>query len=93
MTDDSQEARRAGLSDNSKLLLDAIDDLHALEQTKRDALVSTPPFHQLAEEIQRRSRGVFDMASDEVDRAERVETTTVSLNDIGGAHIDGHDGA
>ena len=91
MTDDGQQARRARLSDSSERLLEAIDDLHTLEQGKRAMMVSTPPFHALGEEIQRKSRAVFDMASDDVAQADRVETTTVSLDEIGGLHIDGRD--
>jgi hypothetical protein len=90
MTDDSQEARRGRLSDSSKNLLEAIDDLHALEQSKRDEVISTPAFHELADEIQRKSRGVFAMASDEVDQAEVVETSEVSMNEIGGSHVEDH---
>ena len=88
MTDKTQEARRELLSDDSKELLNAIDDLHALETSKRAELISTPPFHDLADEIQRKSRSVFSMATDEAELADSVETTDVSMNDIGGSHTD-----
>lgn len=88
MTDVTQPARRERLSDNSKELLDAIDDLHTLEEGKRAELVSTPAFHELADEVRRLSRSVFAMASDEVEQADQLETTDVSLDDVGGLHVD-----
>lgn len=89
MLDSTQPARRQRLSDNSRQLLEAIDDLHTLEQGKRAELVSTPPFHEIADEVQHLSRSIFAMASDEVEQANQLETTDVSLDDVGGSHLDG----
>ena len=72
MSNETQQSRRERLNDNSKELLDAIDDLHTLETSKRAVLVSTPAFHDLADKIQRKSRSIFGMATSEVEQAEEV---------------------
>ena len=92
MTDDSQKARRERMSANSKSLLDAIDELHPLEQRKRSEVISTPASQELAEEIQRKSRRVFTMATGQVAQAEEVATSDVTMNAIGGPHADAADG-
>ena len=46
----------------SKRLLDAVGDVQQLEQRKRTTARSTPEFHQLADEIEQKTRNVFAVA-------------------------------
>lgn len=53
------------LRDDSDRLLRAVDELKALEREKRLEVVSSPPFHDLAREVERKAREVFRMAEQE----------------------------
>lgn len=59
MTDD------AHLDDTSRQLLAQLDDIKRLEYEKRTQARSTEPFHDLAEEISDRARGVWELAEHE----------------------------
>jgi hypothetical protein len=56
---------RGQLRDNSDELLGALDDLKSLEREKRTQEISSPPFHEMAEAIEDKSREVFRMAATE----------------------------
>jgi hypothetical protein len=71
----------------SDALLDAVDDLKGLEREKRRVHISTPDFHQLAEEIEAKSRDVFRLAADERRLADRTETSDVSIDDVAEADL------
>ncbi|MBA2718750.1 MAG: hypothetical protein H0U52_05795 [Chloroflexi bacterium] len=76
-----QLARRERLSGESQRLLTAIDEIHDLESSKRDEDVSTPPFHELAEQVLAKSREVFRIAGREAAQDDDIETTDVTLNE------------
>jgi hypothetical protein len=63
--EDSQTNRLRRLRRDSDALLDDIDAVRRLEEIKREYPVSTPEFHYLANEIERRSREVFRLAERE----------------------------
>ena len=66
----------------SKRLLDAVGDVQQLEQRKRTVARSTPEFHELADEIEHKTRAVFAVAAEQRELgeedspipAERAET-------------------
>lgn len=78
----TQRQRRERLSGESQRLLKAIDEIHDLESSKRNELISTPPFHALADLVLDKSREVFRLAGSEADQDDDIETTDVSLNDV-----------
>ncbi|HKG56450.1 MAG TPA: hypothetical protein VKA85_04335 [Candidatus Limnocylindrales bacterium] len=53
------------LRTDSDRLLDAVDELRALEREKRQLDVSSKPFHDLAERVEAKAREVFRLAGQE----------------------------
>jgi hypothetical protein len=74
-------ARKADLARRSDELLEAIDDLHRLEELKRNEKISTPAFHRLAEDITAKSRQVFDIAHRQESLGNVTETTDESIEE------------
>lgn len=74
------EAERRVRSDSDELL-SAIDQLRRLERKKRTEHISTPGFHELADEVALQARRVFDVASRENADGDRVATTDVSIEE------------
>jgi len=58
------------LNQLSKRLLGAAEDVQRLERRKRTTARSTPEFHSLADEIERKTREVFAVAARERDAGE-----------------------
>ena len=79
MTDPKRE-----LAQRSDTILDAIDDLRALEKDKRAETISTPPFHRLAEAVTQKSREIFEMAYRQEAVGDRTETTDESIEEVDG---------
>jgi hypothetical protein len=77
-----QQALRERLSARSKKFLDSIDELHDLEERKRNERISTPEFHKLADTIVDRSREVFRLTTLQENLGEAIDTSDVSLNDV-----------
>ena len=50
------------LNQMSRRLLDAVGDVQKLELRKRRTARSTPEFHELADEIEHKTRNVFSVA-------------------------------
>jgi hypothetical protein len=85
---DEQGGRRAErrvLRTDSDRLLDAVDELRALEREKRTLDVSSKPFHDLAERVEAKAREVFRLAGQESDDGDRAD----ALVDAGRAEGDG----
>jgi hypothetical protein len=70
------------LARRSDRLLEAIDDLHRLESEKRREVISSPPFHRLAEAITKKSREIFHMAYRQESVGDATETTDESIEEI-----------
>jgi len=73
---DEQGGRRAVrrvLRTDSDRLLDAVEELRALEREKRQLDVSSKPFHDLAERVEAKAREVFRLAGQETDDGGRAE--------------------
>jgi hypothetical protein len=74
---DEQELRT--MSDR---LIEEADAVRALERRKRRVPISTPEFHGLADEIERRARHVFKIAGEEESIGEDVPTQPRSIDDV-----------
>jgi hypothetical protein len=61
--DDQDEAATRRLRNDSDGFLDAIRELHELEERKRTQEISSPEFHEIAREITERSRDIFRRAA------------------------------
>ncbi|MFL5681436.1 MAG: hypothetical protein ACJ77B_12635 [Chloroflexota bacterium] len=64
-TDGADTKPETNLRDDSDSLLDAVREIRDLERAKRTQKLSSPEFHETAEEITDKSRRVFDIARDE----------------------------
>jgi signal transduction histidine kinase len=60
-----EQSARAVLRDDSDRLLRAVEELRALEREKRLQDVSSPPFHELARQVEEKAREVFRLAEQE----------------------------
>src|SRR3954454_17025891 len=66
VTDTSKDAqRRDEVADTSDRLMERLTTLKATEAEKRQDAMSTPRFHELAEEVTQISRDIFSLALDE----------------------------
>jgi hypothetical protein len=65
---DEQHLRR-----DSDALLDEIDELKAMESTKRQHEISSPEFHDLADRVTDKSRHIFAIAADERVTGNRID--------------------
>ncbi len=74
---------KAELPPLSAKLLHETERLQELEREKRAEQISTPDFHRLADEVVRRARNVFAIASEEEQAGDRVPTTDESIDDVG----------
>jgi hypothetical protein len=74
------EQRR--VRDDSDELLHALQDLKQLERRKREADISSPPFHDLADEVALQARRVFDIALREEHHGDQTERTSVSIDEV-----------
>ncbi len=77
---DSPAARRE-IARASNRLLQAVDELKALETDRREETISTPPFHRLADDVKAKSREIFRMADDQQVLAERTPTQDRSIDE------------
>jgi hypothetical protein len=82
MTNADQHRLRERLNEESQKLLETIDDLHALEEQKRDEDISTPPFHRLADTIKAKAQEAFRISTIEENLGDRIERGEVALNDV-----------
>ena len=76
-----QQKLRERLSATSRKFLDSIDELHDLEERKRNEDVSTPAFHELADEIVTKARDVFRLTTVQETLGDAIPTGEISLND------------
>jgi hypothetical protein len=75
-------ARQHDLGHHSNEILEAVDELRAMEQQKRSEDISTPPFHELADAIKDKSREIFRIADEQRQLGETIPTTDESIDGI-----------
>jgi hypothetical protein len=79
---DQKHSAHQDLTDHSNRILQAVEELHQMENEKREETISTPPFHELADEIREKSREIFRIASEQQDLGEQADQTGDSINDV-----------
>jgi hypothetical protein len=87
MVDEANERQPDGagaLRRDSDELLRAIDDLKAIEQRKREVPVSTPEFHDYADQANAASRRIFEVNDEQFELGEELEEGTPPINDLAG---------
>ena len=68
--------------DDSDDLLHELGELKRMEKAKREADISSPPFHELAEAVEDQARLVYRVASQETTDGDRAPTSEVSTNEV-----------
>ena len=80
---DPDAPRRERIARDSERLLEAVGEIRGLEEEKREAEMSTPRFHELADRIAERARDVFGYATDERDTGDELsERQDRSIEDV-----------
>jgi hypothetical protein len=70
------------LTVRSDQLLTELAHLKDTEARKRQAPISSPPFHELAEEVNESSRRIFAISTEQDQLGEEAATGTESIEDI-----------
>lgn len=65
MLDTTGSMRKRVLADRSNMMLDALQRLRNTEERKRQVPISTPTFHELANEVNETSREIFRIAHEQ----------------------------
>lgn len=81
-SDGAAEAALHELPEASSRLLAELERVHELERTKRTKPVSSPEFHELADEILDRSRQVFRYADHEEEIGDRTNPGDDTIDDV-----------
>lgn len=76
----SDEKRK--LASRSNKLLDALRRLRDTEKRKRQEPISSPPFHELADQLTRDSREVFNLAREQDRLGDKAKRGSESIDDI-----------
>ena len=74
--------RKQQLSRASESLLRRLADLRMTEQRKRKTAISSPEFHELAEEVARKSRDLMRNAEDQEAIGDETERTGETIDDV-----------
>jgi hypothetical protein len=77
--DNPKEQRILASSDR---VLEAVGEMKDLESRKRRESVSTPGYHRLADEVQEKSRQIFNAAAEETVAANAMESGSRSIDEI-----------
>lgn len=73
---------KEALTDRSDRLLAELSHLKATEAKKRLEDISSPPFHELADEVLESSRRVFGLAAEQAKLGDEAERGKESIEDI-----------
>jgi hypothetical protein len=76
----SEEKRE--LAGQSNKLLDALRHLKAVEERKREVPISTPSFHELANDVNATSREIFRIARTQDRLGDEAPTGSETIEDI-----------
>jgi hypothetical protein len=76
----SEEKRE--LAGQSNKLLDALRRLKDVEERKREVPISTPSFHELANDVNATSREIFRIARNQDRLGDEVPTGSETIEDI-----------
>jgi hypothetical protein len=81
MADQEQSEHLRELRDNSDELMRALEDMKRTEARKRGHPVSTPKFHALADDVEKKSERLFRLAKGEISLADEIDTTDQTIRD------------
>ncbi len=70
------------LAGRSDKLLDALRHLKETEERKRKVPISTPAFHELANDVNATSREIFRIARDQDDLGDAIPTGSDTIEDV-----------
>ena len=70
------------LAGRSDKLLDALRHLKDTEERKRKVPISTPAFHELANDVNATSREIFRIARDQDDLGDAIPTGSDTIDDV-----------
>lgn len=70
------------LADQSNRLLDALRHLKETEERKREMPISTPTFHELANDVNATSREIFRIAREQDELGDAIPTGSDSIDDV-----------
>lgn len=73
---------KRALADRSNKLLDALRHLRETEKRKRELPISSPAFHELADEVDRTSRRIFSLGRQQEDLGNESPRGRESINDV-----------
>jgi hypothetical protein len=76
------DTRHRKVRDGSDQLLTALDDMKRTERAKRGEDISTPRFHEPAEDVERQARHVFEVAAEVTVDGDRAPTVDVSTDEV-----------
>lgn len=80
--DSTRDPSRTKLSRLSDRLLASLRRMRQLELEKRRAVISTPRFHALADEIEAEGREVFKLSDAEEEAGDQAERRGDSIEDV-----------
>lgn len=84
------DAKKRALTDTSNKLLGAVRKVRDTEQLKRQHPISTPVFHELAEEVNKASAEVFRLARDEDRLGDESPRGSETIDDVDRGSETGH---
>jgi hypothetical protein len=76
------DQQKRALANRSNRLLDALRRMREAENRKRQEPISTPKFHELANEVDRESREVFRLAREQDEIGEEIPTGKTTIADV-----------
>ena len=74
--------KKQALARRSNRLLDALRHLRDTERRKREVPISTPTFHELANEVNTTSREIFRLAHEQERLGDEVPRGAESIEDV-----------
>ena len=79
--DPKNAANAKRLRVDSDALLQGLQEMKSMEKRKRQEEISTPRFHELADDIERQARKVYDLALGEAELDDQTETIGQSIDE------------
>jgi hypothetical protein len=76
------DQKKRKLAGRSNRLLDTLRHMRDTENRKRHEPITTPKFHELADEVDRASREVFRLPRDQEQIGEEIPTGSDTIHDV-----------
>jgi hypothetical protein len=82
-----QDQSKESLADLSDKLIREADAVRSLEREKRQTPISTPEYHDLADQVERRSRRIFSIAAEQETLGDEIDTSEDSIDDVASENV------